>query len=72
MRLSFRLTLYLVVGITLVSFVVARYQMSEEEQGQRADLGRRAAVLAESLQEIVEPILEKGTPRQLQPIVERF
>jgi len=72
MRQSFRLTLYLVVGITLVTFVVARYQVREEERGLRADLERRAEVLAESLQEIVEPILEKDSPGQLQPIVERF
>jgi trehalose-6-phosphate synthase len=72
MRLSFRLALYLVIGITLVTFVVARYQVGEEERGLRTDLERRSEVLAESLQEIVEPILDKGAPRQLQPVVERY
>ena len=72
MRLSLRLTLFLVVGISLVTVVVTRYQVRAEEQGRRADLERRAEVLAESLREIVEPILEKGYLSQLQPIVERF
>lgn len=72
MRLSLRLTLFLVVGISLVTFVVTRYQVRAEEQGRREDLGRRAEVLAESLREIVEPILEQRYLRQLQPIVERF
>ena len=72
MKLSLKLTLFLIVGISLVTFVVARYQIGEEERGLRSDLERRAEVLGESLQEIIEPILEKGSLRQLQPIVERF
>ena len=72
MRLSFRLILFLVVGITLVTFLVARNQVRSEESGLRTDLERRAAVLAESLQEIVEPALDKGSHEQLQRIVDRF
>ncbi|OFV98639.1 MAG: hypothetical protein A3H28_10410 [Acidobacteria bacterium RIFCSPLOWO2_02_FULL_61_28] len=72
MRLSLRLTLFLVVGISLVTFVVTRYQVRAEEQGRREDLERRAEVLAESLREIVEPLLEQRYLKQLQPIVERF
>jgi len=72
MRLSLRLILFLVVGITLVTFLVARNQVRSEESGLRADLERRAAVLAESLQEIVEPALDKGSHDQLQRIVDRF
>lgn len=71
-RFSLRLILFLVVGISLVTFVVARYEVRVEKRGLRADLERRAEVLAESLQEIVEPILEKGSQGQLQRIVERF
>ncbi len=72
MRSSLRLTLFLVIGISLVTFVVVRYQVGEQERGLRSDMVRRAAVLAESLQELVEPILEKGSLKQLQPIVDRF
>jgi trehalose-6-phosphate synthase/uncharacterized membrane protein affecting hemolysin expression len=71
-RLSLRLILFLVVGITLVTFLVARNQVRSEKRGLRADLQRRAEVLAESLQEIVEPALERDSRGQLEHIVERF
>ena len=72
MRLSIRLILFLVVGITLVTFLVARNQVRSEKSGLRADLERRAEVLAESLQEIAEPAMERGSRDQLRHIVERF
>jgi alpha,alpha-trehalose-phosphate synthase [UDP-forming] len=71
-KLSLRLILFLVLGISLVTFVVARNQVRSEKRGLRADLERRAEILAESLQEIIEPALEKGSRDQLRHIVERF
>ena len=72
MRLSLRLILFLVAGITLVTFVVARNQVSVEQAGLRTDMQRRAAILAESLQEIIEPALESGSRDQMRRTVERF
>ena len=72
MRLSLRLIIFLVIGISLVTFVVARNQVRSEKRGLRSDLGRRAEILAESLQEIVEPALDSGSRDQLRRIVERF
>ena len=72
MRLSLRLIVFLVLGISLVTFVVARNQVRSEKRGLRADLGRRAEILAESLQELVEPALDSGSRDQLRHIVERF
>ncbi|HYL47515.1 MAG TPA: trehalose-6-phosphate synthase [Candidatus Limnocylindrales bacterium] len=72
MRLSLRLILFLVAGITLVTFLVARNEVRSEKRGLRADLERRAGILAESLQEIVEPALERGSRDQLRRVVERF
>jgi trehalose-6-phosphate synthase len=69
-KLSLRLILFLVVGISLVTFFIARNQVRSEKRGLRTDLQRRAEVLAESLQEIVEPAL--GSRDQLRHIVERF
>jgi trehalose-6-phosphate synthase len=71
-RLSLRLILLLVVGVTLVTFLVARNEVRSEKRGLRADLERRAEILAESLQEIVEPALDKGSHEQLRRVVERF
>ena len=46
--------------------------MRSEKRALRADLGRRAEILAESLQELVEPALDNGSRDQLRHIVERF
>jgi trehalose-6-phosphate synthase len=72
MKLSLRLIACLVVSISLVTFVVARTQVRSEKRGLRADLARRDEVLTESLQETVEPSLQRGSAVQLQRIVERF
>ena len=72
MKVSIRLILFLVVGITVVTFVIARNQVRAEKRGLRADLERRAEIFAESLQEIVEPAVEKGSREQLRHIVGRF
>jgi alpha,alpha-trehalose-phosphate synthase [UDP-forming] len=71
-RLSLRLILLLVVGVTLVTFFVARNQVRAEKRGLRADLARRAEILAESLQEIVEPALDRRSHTELRRIVDRF
>lgn len=72
MKLSIRLILSLVVGITLVTFFIARNQVRSEKRSLRADLEKRAEIFAQSLQEIVEPTLEKGSREQLRHIVDRF
>ena len=41
MKVSIRLILFLVVGITVVTFVIARNQVRVEKRGLRADLERR-------------------------------
>jgi trehalose 6-phosphate synthase len=71
-RLSLRLIFLLVLGVSLVTFLVAGYEVRTFKLGLRADLERRAEVLAESFQEIVEPILERGSHAELQRIVDRF
>jgi trehalose-6-phosphate synthase len=71
-KLSLRLIAFLAVGITLVTFFVSRYQVRAEKRGLRADLEKRSQILAESLQEIVEPALQQRSHQQLRRIVERF
>ncbi len=71
-RLSLRLILSLVLGITLVTFFISRNEVRSEKRGLRGDLERKAQILAESLQEIVEPPLARGERHELRRIVERF
>ena len=72
MRLSLRLILSLVIGVTFVTFLIARNQVRTEKRGLRADLERRAEILASSLGEIVQPALVRGSERELRRTVERF
>ena len=72
MKLSLRLILFLVAGITIVTFIVSKIEVRAEKRGLRTDLVRRAEILSESLREIVEPALEKGSRDQLRNLVERF
>jgi alpha,alpha-trehalose-phosphate synthase [UDP-forming] len=70
--LSVRLIVSLIVGITLVSLSSSYYSVRMERQELRHDLERRAELLGESLATNVERSLEKGSPRDLQRIVQRF
>lgn len=72
MRLSFRLICALVVVMTVVSLLFSYAQFKGERRGLEQDLQRRAQILADSLQESVEPVLEKRSRRTLQQLVERF
>jgi len=72
MKLSIWLILTLGAAITLVTFMVARNQVRSEKRGLRDDLERRTETLAESLQETIEPAIQRGATSQIRRIVERF
>jgi trehalose 6-phosphate synthase len=72
MKLSLRLIAVLVFCISLVTFIVARNQVRAEKSTLRNDLVRRGEIFTESLQETVEPVLQKGSSSQLRRIVQRF
>ncbi len=72
MRMSLRLIASLVMAVTLVSVGFAIYQVQADNRARRNELEKRAQVLAESLQETVQPLLAKGEQANLERIVERF
>src|SRR3990172_3046272 len=72
MRITLRLIVSLVVGVTVVASLFAFFQARQEQVRLSEELERRAGILAESLQETVEPLLEKGPSKNLQRIVEKF
>jgi len=73
MRLfSVRLIVSLIVGITLVSLGFSYYQVIGEKRNLRAELQRRAEILAESLAGNVEKSWEGGSEHGVQRIVQRF
>jgi len=72
LRLSFRLILSLIFAVTIVSVLFALYQVQADNRARRAELEKRAQLMAESLQETVQPLLAKGAQGNLQRLVERF
>jgi trehalose 6-phosphate synthase len=72
MRISLRLIVSLIVGVTLLSAAFAIFQQRAEKRGLRNDLAKRAQILAESLGANVESLLGKGERRHLQKIVIQF
>ena len=72
MRTTLKIVLPLIVSVSAVSLLFAAYQVRTEKRILRNDLSRRAEILGESLQESVEPLLERAPERGLQRLVERF
>jgi len=72
MRTTLKIILPLIVSVAAVSLLFAAYQVRTEKRILRNDLSRRAEILGESLQENVEPLLERGQEKSLQRLVERF
>ena len=72
MRMSLRLIVSLIVGISLVTCTFAFYQVRAAKQALRNDLDRRGQILAESLAESVEPYLQGALAKNLPRLVERF
>jgi trehalose 6-phosphate synthase len=72
MRTTLKIVLPLIVSVAAVSLLFAAYQVRTEKRNLRNELSRRAAIQGESLQESVEPLLERGPEKNLQRLVERF
>ena len=71
--LTVRLTISLIVGITLISLFSSYYEVRFQKRGLRSDLEHRAEVVGESLADKVEPyLLKKGPRKELQTMVDRF
>jgi trehalose-6-phosphate synthase len=70
--LTVRLTISLIVGITLISLLSSYYEVRSQKLGLRRDLEHRAEALGESLADKVEPYLKRGSRKELQIVVDRF
>src|SRR5215472_15883270 len=72
MRTTLKIVLPLIVSVGTVSLVFAGYQIRNERRILRNDLARRAEILAVSLRESVEHLLDRGQEKNLQRLVERY
>ena len=73
MRTTLKIVLPLIISVVVVSLLFAVYQVRTEKRVERSELSHRAEVLAESLQENIEPLFDRALPdKSLQRIVDRF
>jgi trehalose-6-phosphate synthase len=72
MRIRHRLIISLTISITMVAFVFAFFQVRSQKHTLRSDLEKRAAILAESLLDNVEPLLSSQSRAPLQQLLDRF
>jgi len=71
-RITLRLIISLVLAVAAVAAIFAYQQARQEKERQRDELERRSRLLADSLRESVEPLLEQGTTDRLPRLVEKF
>ena len=75
MRTTLKLVLPLIISVALVSLLFAGYQVRVQRKNLRTDVSRRAELLAESLQEAIQPVFEKNernSEKAMQRVVDRF
>jgi len=72
MRTTLKLVLPLAVSVACVSLLYTAYHVRTERRNLHNDLGRRAATLAESLQENIEAASGRVSDKNLQRTVDRF
>ena len=72
MRTTLKIVLPLIISVAAVSLLFAAYQVRTDRRILRNDLSRRAEILGESLQDNVEPMLDKAGDKNLQRLVDRF
>ena len=72
MRTTLKLVLPLALSVVLVSLLYASYQYRTQRRSLHNDLSRRAATLAETLQESVEAVPGRATDTNLQRMVARI
>ncbi|MGA7793508.1 MAG: trehalose-6-phosphate synthase [Candidatus Acidiferrales bacterium] len=72
MRTALKMVLPLIVSVAVVSGLFAWYQVRTEKRILRSELSRRAEILGETLQENVEPVMDRAPDRNLQRLVDRF
>jgi len=72
MRISLRLIISLILGVTVVALLFAFSEVKAEKRALRNDLQNRSELLADSLAQSVELLLQNRSRKELQILVDRF
>jgi trehalose-6-phosphate synthase len=72
MRTTLKMVVPLIVSVATGCLLFAAYQVHTQRRLLRNDLSLRAEVLADGLQESIEPLLERGSSKEITRLIERF
>jgi hypothetical protein len=72
MRITLRLIVSLVITVAVVAGFSAYFHVQQERSRLKDEIERRSRLLAESLQESVQPAIQTGSSVNLQRLVEKF
>jgi trehalose 6-phosphate synthase len=72
LRITVRIVLSIIVVVSAIAFLLTLWQVHQEKERLRRDLDRRTLLLAESLRETIEPLVEQPQAARIQQIVEKF
>ncbi|HEV2417798.1 MAG TPA: trehalose-6-phosphate synthase [Terriglobia bacterium] len=72
MRIRLVLIISLIIGITVVSYLFAVYQVKSQQNALKNEVVQRSEVLAESLQVGLQPYVESQSHRELKRVIEGF
>lgn len=72
MRIRLVLVISLIVGVAVVSYAFAIYQVRSQQKSLKLEIEKRAELLAESLDVSVEPLIDRGSSRDLRRLIEGF
>ena len=72
MRITLRLVVALVLTVAGVAAFSAYFNVEQERSRLNDEMERRSRLLAESLQESVQPAIQAGSSTNLQRLVEKF
>jgi trehalose 6-phosphate synthase len=72
MRTTLKMVVPLIVSVAAGCLLFAAYQVHTQRRILRNDLSHRAETLGVSLQESVEPLLDRRSDGSIQPLIERF
>jgi len=72
MRTTLKMVLPLIVSVAAGCLLFAAYQVHTQKRILRKDLSHRAEILGDSLQDSIEPLLDRKPDGSIQSLVERF
>lgn len=72
MRTTLKMVVPLIFSVAAGCLLFAAYQVHTQRRVLRNDLSQRAEVLAGSLQASIEPLLERGSGKEITRLIERF